>query len=80
MMPESDDNYGGDFCSMLCLKTSPTIVILATKGGRIYHCILLDSQSDDDSQLEVRIPSIFDVLIHSFIAPSKIPFTLFVSY
>ena len=54
MMPESDDNYGGEFCSILCLKTSPTIVVLATKNGCIYHCILLDSESDD-TQLEVCI-------------------------
>eukprot|EP00112_Aurelia_sp_Birch-Aquarium-sp1_P012926 Seg2723.3 transcript_id=Seg2723.3/GoldUCD/mRNA.D3Y31 product="Nuclear pore complex protein Nup88" protein_id=Seg2723.3/GoldUCD/D3Y31 len=56
MMPESDDNYGGEFCSILCLKTSPTIVVLATKNRCIHHCILLDSHDQSlesrDSQLE----------------------------
>lgn len=59
MMPESDDNYGGEFCSILCLKTSPTIVVLATKNRCIHHCILLDSHDQSlesrDSQLEVGI-------------------------
>ena len=55
MTPESEDNYGGNFCSILCLKTTPTIVLLATENGIIHHCIVLD---DDDKQLDFEVRSL----------------------
>ena len=46
MIPESVDNYGGRFCSILCLKTSPAVVVLATMEGVNHHCIILDSEEE----------------------------------
>eukprot|EP00794_Sanderia_malayensis_P014134 gene14134-15611_t len=44
MTPQAEDNYAGEFCSMLCLDTSPPIVVLATTTGCIHHCIALESE------------------------------------
>ena len=52
-MPESFDNYGGRFCSILCLKSSPAVVVLATKEGVNHHCIILDSE-EENPENEVR--------------------------
>ncbi|KAG9436552.1 nuclear pore complex protein Nup88 [Apis mellifera carnica] len=48
--PPVDDNYGIDSCSIMCLQTTPPIVIIATCTGKIYHAILLkDELIDDDN-------------------------------
>ena len=55
MVPESEDNYSGDFCSILCLKTTPTVVVLATRNGVIHHCIVLEDEDVQDGNEEVRV-------------------------
>ena len=45
MHPDAEDNYGLDSCSILCLHptiTSPPILVIATNGGTLYHCIVLN--------------------------------------
>lgn len=52
MQPPAEDNYGVDACSILVLKTTPMVVIIATTTGRIHHCVALttdDYDSDDDA-------------------------------
>ncbi|XP_017890617.1 nuclear pore complex protein Nup88-like, partial [Ceratina calcarata] len=41
MYPPAADNYGTDFCSIMCLQTTPPIVVIAMCTGKIYHAILL---------------------------------------
>ncbi|XP_077279874.1 nuclear pore complex protein Nup88 [Temnothorax americanus] len=48
MYPSTDDNYGIDSCSIMCLQTTPPIVVIAMCTGKIYHAILLREISDDD--------------------------------
>ncbi|XP_014468354.1 PREDICTED: nuclear pore complex protein Nup88 [Dinoponera quadriceps] len=48
MYPPSDDNYGIDSCSIMCLQTTPPIVVIAMCTGKIYHAILLREILDDD--------------------------------
>lgn len=38
MMPQADDNYGADACSLLVLESSPPMLAIATPTGTIYHC------------------------------------------
>ena len=58
MYPESNDNYGTDACSILCLHpkiSSPPILVIATNRGILYHCIVLQKLegegTDDASQV-----------------------------
>ncbi|XP_018300160.1 nuclear pore complex protein Nup88 isoform X2 [Mycetomoellerius zeteki] len=48
MYPSTDDNYGIDSCSIMCLQTTPPIVVVAMCTGKIYHAILLREILDDD--------------------------------
>ncbi|XP_011161716.1 nuclear pore complex protein Nup88 [Solenopsis invicta] len=48
MYPSTDDNYGIDSCSIMCLQTTPPIVIIAMCTGKIYHAILLREILDND--------------------------------
>jgi nuclear pore complex protein Nup88 len=49
MHPATDNNYGLDACSILCLPSQPPVVVIATANGRIYHCIVLESSDESDS-------------------------------
>lgn len=56
MYPPADDNYGMDSCSIMCLQTTPPIVIIAMCTGKIYHAILLkEDVVDDHNDNEVNI-------------------------
>ncbi|XP_067208028.1 nuclear pore complex protein Nup88 [Linepithema humile] len=48
MYPSTVDNYGIDSCSIMCLQTTPPIVVIAMCTGKIYHAILLREILDDD--------------------------------
>ncbi|XP_076750215.1 nuclear pore complex protein Nup88 [Xylocopa sonorina] len=51
MYPPDYENYGKDSSSIMCLKTTPPIVVIAMCSGKIYHAILLRDESvniDDD--------------------------------
>ncbi|XP_072753706.1 nuclear pore complex protein Nup88 isoform X3 [Anoplolepis gracilipes] len=54
MYPSTDDNYGIDSCSIMCLQTTPPIVVIAMCTGKIYHAILLreilDNEDDKDDR------------------------------
>lgn len=48
MYPPADDNYGIDSCSIMCIQTTPPIVVIAMCTGKIYHAILLKEELNDD--------------------------------
>ncbi|XP_038054719.1 nucleoporin 88-like [Patiria miniata] len=48
MHPPAEDNYGLDACSIMCLHTSPVVLVVATSGGILHHCIVLSGDEDDD--------------------------------
>ena len=50
MYPAADDNYGLDACSLLCLHSHPPIIAMGTGSGKIYHCIVLDSEEAFDPE------------------------------
>lgn len=48
MIPAAEDNYGYDACALLCLPCVPSILVIATETGTLYHCILLERDEDED--------------------------------
>ncbi|XP_050445936.1 nuclear pore complex protein Nup88 [Cataglyphis hispanica] len=50
MYPPTDDNYGIDSCSIMCLQTTPPIVVIAMCTGKIYHAILLREILNDEDK------------------------------
>lgn len=54
MYPSTDDNYGIDSCSIMCLQTTPPIVVIAMCTGKIYHAILLREILDDENDKDDR--------------------------
>uniref|UniRef100_A0AAV2J773 Nucleoporin 88 n=1 Tax=Knipowitschia caucasica TaxID=637954 RepID=A0AAV2J773_KNICA len=49
MYPAAEDNYGYDACAILCLPCEPSILIIATETGILYHCVLLESEEEEES-------------------------------
>ncbi|XP_046841184.1 nucleoporin 88-like [Xenia sp. Carnegie-2017] len=47
VFPPAEDNYGVDSCTIICFPTNPIVVAIATCGGLIYHCVVLESEEDD---------------------------------
>ncbi|XP_053375397.1 nucleoporin 88-like [Mercenaria mercenaria] len=47
MYPPAEDNYGTDACSILCLQTTPTVVVITTCDGRLHHCVLLPKDPEE---------------------------------
>ncbi|XP_031828609.1 nuclear pore complex protein Nup88 [Nomia melanderi] len=54
MYPQADDNYGVDSCSIMCIQTTPPIVVIAMCSGKIYHALLLKKETNDDVENESR--------------------------
>lgn len=54
MYPAADDNYGLDACSLLCLHSQPPVIAMATASGKIYHCIVLESEESYDPEEEIE--------------------------
>ncbi|KAJ8681137.1 hypothetical protein QAD02_016924 [Eretmocerus hayati] len=50
IFPPTVDNYGTDSCSIMCLQTTPPIVVIAECTGKIYHAILLNENNEDDEK------------------------------
>ncbi|XP_046589711.1 nuclear pore complex protein Nup88 [Neodiprion lecontei] len=48
--PRTHDNYGVDSCSIMCLQTTPPLVVVATNTGKVYHSILLQEKFEDDEK------------------------------
>ena len=61
MFPESEDNYGSESCSILCLHpliSSPPILVIATNGGNLNHCVVLAREGgggDDADEIRSQI-------------------------
>ncbi|XP_053635741.2 nucleoporin 88 [Cherax quadricarinatus] len=51
MIPACDDNYGLDSCSLLVLQSSPPVLVIATTTGQLHHCIVIDSDVNEDESL-----------------------------
>lgn len=49
MYPAAEDNYGYDACAILCLPCVPSILVIATETGTLYHCVVLESEEEDDT-------------------------------
>ncbi|XP_061916923.1 nucleoporin 88 [Entelurus aequoreus] len=49
MYPAAEDNYGYDACAILCLPCVPSILVIATETGTLYHCVVLESEDDDET-------------------------------
>lgn len=50
MYPAAEDNYGYDACAILCLATVPSILVIATETGTLYHCVVLESEEEDETE------------------------------
>lgn len=48
MYPAAEDNYGYDACALLCLPCSPSILVIATETGTLYHCVVLEADDEED--------------------------------
>ncbi|XP_072271618.1 nuclear pore complex protein Nup88 isoform X2 [Pyxicephalus adspersus] len=48
MHPAAEDNYGYDACAVLCLPCVPSILVIATESGLLYHCIVLEAEEDEE--------------------------------
>ena len=55
MHPPAEDNYGTDACAIMCLKTHPPVLVVATSSGKLYHCVVLDRENAEDSQVPFKI-------------------------
>jgi len=51
MNPPSNDNYGCDYCSLLCLPTTPVTIALATTKGIIYHCLVIVGNKNEEEMV-----------------------------
>lgn len=55
MLPQADDNYGTDSCSILVTKTTPPMIVIGTKSsGKVHHCIALKQDEDDPDHLPIK--------------------------
>ncbi|XP_056297625.1 nucleoporin 88 [Pseudoliparis swirei] len=50
MYPAAEDNYGYDACAILCLPCVPSILVIATETGTLYHCVVLDSEEEEEAR------------------------------
>ncbi|XP_003968630.1 nucleoporin 88 [Takifugu rubripes] len=50
MHPAAEDNYGYDACAILCLPTVPSTLVIATETGTLYHCVVLESEEEDETE------------------------------
>lgn len=55
MYPPADDNYGIDSCSIMCLQTTPPIVVIAMCSGKIYHTIMLKEEFRDEDEADRKV-------------------------
>lgn len=49
MYPAAEDNYGYDACAILCLPCVPSILVIATETGTLYHCVVLESEDEEEA-------------------------------
>ena len=48
--PSAENDERTEACGILCLGGEPTVLVLATRSGRIDHCIVLDSDNNQDHE------------------------------
>ncbi|XP_032401726.1 nucleoporin 88 [Xiphophorus hellerii] len=48
MYPAAEDNYGYDACAVLCLPCVPSILVIATETGMLYHCVVLECEEEEE--------------------------------
>lgn len=65
MYPPAVDNYGIDCCSIMCIQTTPPIVVIADCSGKIYHAILLADDFEDEEK-KVCLSLLFIKLFSNF--------------
>lgn len=49
MIPASADNCEENYCSILCLKTTPGVLCISQNSGTVFHCLILPSGGDIDA-------------------------------
>lgn len=49
MYPAAEDNYGYDACAILCLPCAPSILVIATETGTLYHCVVMESEEEEET-------------------------------
>ncbi|XP_029923535.1 nucleoporin 88 [Myripristis murdjan] len=54
MYPAAEDNYGYDACAILCLPCVPNILVIATETGMLYHCVVLESDEEEEAGPEEK--------------------------
>lgn len=54
MHPAAEDNYGYDACAVLCLPCVPSILVIATESGLLYHCVVLEAEDDDEQTVSEK--------------------------
>ncbi|XP_062241935.1 nucleoporin 88 [Platichthys flesus] len=50
MYPAAEDNYGYDACAILCLPCVPSILVIATETGTLYHCVVLEPEEEEETR------------------------------
>ena len=53
MFPPAEDNYGTDASAIICLSSTPPVIAIATREGRLYHCVVLCGEKDSDTPSSV---------------------------
>ncbi|XP_064620195.1 nucleoporin 88-like [Lineus longissimus] len=56
MHPPAEDNYGTDACSILCLRSNPPVLVVATCSGNLYHCVVLNQEEEKYCELFSKQP------------------------
>ncbi|CAG09041.1 unnamed protein product, partial [Tetraodon nigroviridis] len=65
MYPAAEDNYGYDACAILCLPTVPSILVIATESGTLYHCVVLESEDEDERESVEKYHCTHEAGVHS---------------
>nr|XP_022342130.1 nuclear pore complex protein Nup88-like [Crassostrea virginica] len=47
MYPPAEDNYGVDACSVAVLGSSPPVLVIGTRDGKLHHCLVMQSSLED---------------------------------
>ena len=55
MNPPAADNYGCNYCSILCLPSSPVTVAMATQMGTVHHCLVLGALEEEEEMGDLNL-------------------------
>lgn len=66
MLPQADDNYGSDACSLIVLDSFPPLLAIATSSGSIYHCFAISDDTQGPNQSRDILPNqtlyVYDIM------------------